>query len=131
MSGRTFDFDGARDWTAAELWALDEVGVSYEELTEILTSAGKGIPPGRALRAMCALAYVAALREDPKTTWAELSRSLVPASFEVVEDQPAQASAATAERAEQLAAASALSLTDLAARVNQLMAEREAVKTAS
>lgn len=127
MSGRLFEFDGARDWSAAELWALDDVGVGYEEMLAVLTNAG-GVAESRALRVMCALAYICAVREDPATQWAAFSRTIVPATFEVVPEHPTgrPVSPEVAERAEQLAAADVPSLVDLAAQFNQLAAAQAA-----
>lgn len=122
MSGRTFVFDGDRDWTAAELWALDEIGVGHDELVTVLTRSSE-VERGRALRVMCALAYVAALREDPDTKWAEFSRTIVPATFEALPD-PAPVSGEVEKQAAVLAAKDEPSLVDLAAQVNALMAAR-------
>lgn len=107
MSGRTFAYDGARDLSALEVTELRNVGVTVEELVALLGALGEGelmLSVDAKLRAMCALAYLAALREDPATEWRPFAASIYPSTFEVLPD-PMPVAPAVAEQAQQAAAA--------------------------
>lgn len=104
VSGREFTYDGDKDWTADELFALDEIGgIDYDEIKAVLTGAirGEQMSEGRVMRVMCVLAFIGARRHDPSTTWAKFSREIEPASLQIETAEPATRSVpvATAERA--------------------------------
>lgn len=114
MSGREFTYDGDREWSAADVFALDDLGMGYDEIRSVFEAAvaGRPQPASGVLRAMCALAYISARRDDPRTVWAEFSTGIHPSTFEVVrvDDAPttsvpvvrpdtARAAAAAADRA--------------------------------
>jgi hypothetical protein len=87
MSGRRFAFDFERDITADELWALDELGVSAAEMAAVLARIDSGdVDEHRITRALCALAYLCARRDDPKVSWAEFSRTIAPATWRPLDD---------------------------------------------
>lgn len=100
MSNRVFRFDAERDITADELWALDEVGVTEDEMVAALDGLnGDDISISRKTRALCALAYLAARREDPATKWSEFSRTIAPATWRPIPDgEPASVGEALAEK---------------------------------
>lgn len=86
MSGRTFAFDDDEPVTALDLCAFDEVGIDPVVAIGLLQDVADGKQANgiRALRAICALAYLSALREGSTETWREFARTIQPDTLEFV-----------------------------------------------
>lgn len=89
MSGQTFAYDWAQELTAADTFALDEMGVKVTELDDAITNADAMASGDRAftqmgLRVICAIAFLAHRRAGNDTAWKDFSRTIAPATLEVL-----------------------------------------------
>lgn len=89
MSGQTFEYDWAQELTAADTFALDEMGVKVTELDDAITNAdamasGDRVFTQMGLRVICAVAFLAHRRDGHDTPWKDFSRTIAPASLEVL-----------------------------------------------
>jgi hypothetical protein len=86
-------YDWAQDITAADLWALEEMGMTadilenaIERADDIAQAAATGDRSvlNLSLRVMCALAFLAHRRDGNDTPWKDYARGINPGSFKVV-----------------------------------------------
>lgn len=91
MSGQIFNFDERPELlTAEEVFAVeDEVGMPLDELLELVASGFEsGRVVGRALRAICGLAWLAHRRAGGSLSWKAFTRTIAPATIAVIPDEP-------------------------------------------
>lgn len=89
MSDQTFAYDWAQELTAADTFALDEMGVKVTELDDAVQNADAMASGDRAftqmgLRVICAVAFLAHRRDGHNTPWREFARTIAPATLEVL-----------------------------------------------
>lgn len=106
MNGRTFAYDTDARITAAELLALQEIGLDHNRLQADLSRALTG-DVGRialdGLRAVCAVAYMVEIRENPDPpSWRAFLRTVYPDSFGPA-DEPVKVDEQVAAAAQQAA----------------------------
>lgn len=84
-------YDWAADLTAADVWALDEMGLSATVLEDFLARAesvaagtDRDLLAGLGLRAMCAIAYLAYRRGGGDKPWVRYAAGIAPSTFTVL-----------------------------------------------
>lgn len=95
MSGQVFEFDADADFTAGELFDVaDIVGITDGQdpaaaLTQLATDADAGHMTLRGAKALICIAWLAHQRAGGVLDWRAFSRTVVPATLEVLDDGPA------------------------------------------
>jgi hypothetical protein len=85
-------YDWAQDLTGADIWWLEEMGLTPRVLEEVIEKAhtiaageDRGLVNGLGLKALCAIAYVAYRRGGGEKPWINFAAGVTPRTFEVLE----------------------------------------------
>ena len=93
MSGRTFEIDPTAPQSLLDFDVLAETRVNLMEAGSLLTAVAKGSrdPDVEAVRAIGALAYLAAVRAGSNESWREFARAMDPQTIKFVPEPEAPA----------------------------------------